>query len=87
MYKLTLKKHQYLEFEKLAIGAFSPLVGFMTETEFNSVVNDLRLPDGKIFPLPVLLDIDRTIYLKILKLSEILLSFDGREVGLGIREP
>merc|ERR1719326_1590739 len=39
-------------------GGFSPLTGFMTEAEYNSVVADARLPDGTIFGLPVVFDTD-----------------------------
>lgn len=38
-------------------GAFSPLEGFMTKRTYDSVVNDMHLPDGTIFPIPITLDI------------------------------
>ena len=58
MTELTLSRWQYLELEKLGIGAFYPLQGFMIEDEFRSVVRDMRLPNGSPFPLPVVLDVD-----------------------------
>lgn len=39
----------------LATGAFSPLEGFLDRDAAQSVVRDLRLPDGTLWPLPVLL--------------------------------
>jgi len=78
---LALTKNQYLEFEKIAIGAFHPLEGFMTEKEFTSVVNDMRLPNGQVFPLPVVLDIDEGDAERFSKCSEITLSFEGKTVG------
>jgi sulfate adenylyltransferase len=42
----------------LATGAFSPLEGFMNHDSARSVVQDLVLPDGTLWPLPVLLQVD-----------------------------
>jgi sulfate adenylyltransferase len=56
--ELALNVRQYLELEKLSIGAFAPLKGFMNEEEFVSVSGKMRLPDGAPFALPVVLDVD-----------------------------
>ena len=55
--KINLKLESYLELEKIGIGAFKPLNGFMTEKDFYSVVNRMRLSNGKLFPIPVILPI------------------------------
>jgi sulfate adenylyltransferase len=55
--ELVLNKRQYLELEKLTLGAFAPLNGFMGEADFESVVDTLRLTGGEVFPLPVVLDV------------------------------
>lgn len=54
---LALDARSSLELHKLAIGAYAPLTGFMTEEEFHSVVETMHLPDGRPFPLPVVLDV------------------------------
>jgi sulfate adenylyltransferase len=41
----------------LATGAYSPLVGFMGAKEHESVTEQLRLPDGTLWPIPVCLGI------------------------------
>jgi len=41
--------------EQIALGTFSPLTGFMTSEEVNSVLKEYRLPDGDVWPLPVVL--------------------------------
>jgi sulfate adenylyltransferase len=46
-----------LELEKLGLGAFVPLQGFMNEDEVRSVADDLRLPNGEVFTIRVVLDI------------------------------
>ena len=57
MSELELSYSQYLELEKLSLGAFAPLTGFMNEDDFRSTVEHMRLTDGSVFPLPVLLDV------------------------------
>ena len=57
--EIQLTAVQYLELEKLALGAFNPLTGFMNEDDYMSVINTMRLPNGAPFPLPVLKDISR----------------------------
>jgi len=81
MKTLDLNRTQYLEFEKLALGAFAPLHGFMGEAEFHSVVNRMRLPAGDVFPLPVVLDLGRD-FAALLETGVCLeLTFEGQAVG------
>lgn len=40
--------------EKIAIGAFSPLTGFMTGEQVKAVVDDMRLPSGEVWSMPIL---------------------------------
>ncbi len=37
----------------LASGAFSPLLGFMTRLDYDGVVEDMRLADGTLWPMPI----------------------------------
>ena len=50
---INLNHVQYLELEKIGLGAFDPLGGFMDEVQFTSVVDIMRLPDGGVFTVPV----------------------------------
>ena len=54
---LTLSGRQLCDLELLMNGAFSPLSGFMTNPEYESVIDRMRLQDGTIWPIPVCLDI------------------------------
>jgi sulfate adenylyltransferase len=38
-------------------GGFSPLKGFMSEEDYNGVVDNIRLADGTLWPIPINLDV------------------------------
>lgn len=59
MAELELDANQYLELEKLGLGAFAPLTGFMGEDDFMSTVERMCLASGEIFSIPIVLDISR----------------------------
>lgn len=79
--RIDIKQRQYLELENLALGAFSPLHGFMKEDEFTSVVQTMHLPDGQLFPLPVVLDLTPDQAKETAGADRIRLIFEGKEVG------
>ncbi len=78
---LAITRTQYLELENLALGALHPLDGFMNEDQFRGVVDHMRLPDGMVFTLPVVLDTTRDRAAGIAGLPSVRLWFDGVEVG------
>jgi len=45
------------DLELLATGDFSPLDGFMTQKDYNAVLNDMRISNGTLWPVPICLDI------------------------------
>lgn len=51
-----LSDRQACDVELLCNGAFSPLTGFMTQAEYDGTVNDMKLPSGVTFSLPVIMD-------------------------------
>ncbi|CAG0878769.1 unnamed protein product [Cyprideis torosa] len=53
----TLTQRQICDLELLLNGAFSPLEGFMNEADFNGVVENMRLSDGTLWPIPTTLDV------------------------------
>jgi sulfate adenylyltransferase len=54
--QLTLR--QICDLELLAVGAFSPVDRFMSEADYNSVSDEMRLANGTVFPIPVTLSVD-----------------------------
>ena len=78
---LPINRQQYLELHDIGIGAFAPLDGFMTEEEFGSVVETMRLPDGSVFPLPVVLDLNGQQARQARAADSLTLTFQGQDVG------
>jgi sulfate adenylyltransferase len=57
---LQLSERAVYDLELLATGGFSPLDRFMSRSDFERVVDEMRLASGQLFPIPVVLPVDRT---------------------------
>jgi len=55
---LQLTPRQLCDTELIMNGAFSPIDGFMDEATYKSVVENVELPNGTLFSLPVVFDTD-----------------------------
>jgi len=55
--QIVLSKRQLCDIELLLNGGFSPLDGFMNKADYENVVENMRLADGTLFPMPITLDI------------------------------
>lgn len=54
---LDLTPRQLCDLEMLLTGAFNPLKGFLGKADYESVCSKMRLVDGAIWPIPVVLDV------------------------------
>jgi sulfate adenylyltransferase len=55
---VTLSAKQACDLEMIAIGAFSPLTGFVGQADFESICRNMRLADGTVWPIPITLAVD-----------------------------
>jgi len=55
--RLQLTPRSVCDLELLATGAFSPLDRFMRRADYERVLDEMRLADGALFPLPVALPV------------------------------
>jgi len=56
---IKLDQRQLSDLELIAVGAFSPLEGFMAQADYLSVVRNMRLANGLPWTLPVTLAVER----------------------------
>ncbi|GAA0707549.1 bifunctional sulfate adenylyltransferase/adenylylsulfate kinase [Dyella marensis] len=82
---LDLNTRQLCDLELLLNGAFSPLEGFLTERDYLRVVNELRLADGTLWPIPVTLDVSEAFAATLAPGAEIVLR-DAQSVPLAVLE-
>jgi len=78
-HSIEINERQACDVFCLVHGAFSPLKGFMTETTYNSVVKELRLPEKQLFGLPVTLDVTQA---GVKEGEKVLLKWAGEDVAV-----
>ncbi len=52
---ITLNSREISDLEMIAVGAMSPLCGFMGQADYDNVVANMRLADNTPWPLPIVL--------------------------------
>jgi sulfate adenylyltransferase len=55
MPQIALNQRELADLEMIACGAMSPLEGFMAESDYRSVVDSMRLANGMVWAIPVVL--------------------------------
>ena len=68
-----LTDRQICDLELLLNGGFSPLDGFMGKADYNSVLKNMRLDNGALWPMPITLDITEEFASKIKDVEKITL--------------
>ena len=69
----TLTDRQICDLELLMNGGFAPLNGFMKQNDYNSVLEDMRLNDGSLWPIPITLDMSEEFTDKVISVDKITL--------------
>ena len=59
--RISVSYFDLQEIENIATGLFSPLTGFMCREDYESVVGEMRLVDGTVWSIPILLPIEKDV--------------------------
>src|SRR5215213_4434487 len=57
---VTLSEVGMAALEMIAIGAYSPLTGFLGQADYTRVVNEMRLADGTLWSIPITLPVSES---------------------------
>lgn len=80
---ITLTPRQLSDLFMIAQGGFSPLEGFMNRSDYHGVVQDMRLSNGIVWPLPVTLSVSLTTAQSLEEGKDVgLLASDGTLQGI-----
>ena len=78
----ALDADQIREVKNIARGAYSPLTGFLRQADFTRVVEEMRLVDGTVWSIPVVLDAPESFQSEANAGSDILLTdSDGTPIA------
>src|SRR6266540_675133 len=80
---ITLDERGAADVENIAVGAFSPLKGFMTSKDYLRVVREMRLENGLVWSVPITLAVSHQLAESIRVGAEVALRMpDGRNVAV-----
>lgn len=65
----------------IANNLFFPLNGFMSSSDYHSVVNNMTLSSGEVWTIPIGLDVNRETYLKAVESEKLFLSFNNKNIA------
>ncbi len=82
LFKVPLNAMGLSDLELIATGAFSPLNGFMTRDDYESVVGEMRLANGLVWSLPITLAVDDETAAQIKEGQEIALTEGDRVLAV-----
>lgn len=82
---LKLNERQLCDLELILNGGFSPLNGFMQKDDYLHVLQSMRLKNGTVWPMPIILDVDDAFAEK-LHLNQMILLQDAEGSPLAFME-
>ncbi len=77
---IVISKRVLCDLEMIAIGAFSPLKGFTDKKDYESIINNMRLANGLIWPIPITLQINEEDYQKVKNQKRIALKDESNKI-------
>lgn len=79
---LPIDRRTLSDLRLLAVGALSPLDGFMSQEEYASVVDEMRLPSGLVWSIPITLPVSDMTPRELAGADRVVLTFHGRPVAI-----
>ena len=86
MGSLTVDLEIMMDIEQICIGTFSPLTGFMNKEEIDSVLDNFTLPNGIIWTLPIIFQINSQDFANYKQGESILIKLSGIQEPFAILE-
>lgn len=81
--KITLDEREISDLEMIATGAYSPLEGFMTRSDYESVLSEKRLVSGLPWTIPITLAVSKEKAKRLKEGEEVaLIDNSGRDLAL-----
>lgn len=77
---LVVSKRVLCDIEMIAIGAFSPLCGFTGKGDHKTIVENMRLKNGLVWPIPITLQVKKEEYERVKNKKEIALKNELNEI-------
>ncbi len=80
---IKLDDRQMADLDLIAVGAFSPLEGFIGKADYDSVLQNMRLSSGLPFSIPITLAVEESEAAKLTEGEDVLLQdSSGKTVGV-----
>ncbi|UCG17548.1 MAG: sulfate adenylyltransferase [Phycisphaerales bacterium] len=80
--RIRLTQRQQCDLEMIAIGAMSPLEGFVGKADYHSICQKMCLSDGRLWPVPITCAVDASVAETISAGEQVVLT-DDRDRTLG----
>lgn len=74
--KLEIRRQTAHEIISISYGFLSPLKGFMNSSEVENVINEMRLENGILWPIPIILDVSKEEIKDIKVGDEVILNYN-----------
>lgn len=80
--KIEIRKDLVIDLRNIAMGVYSPLEGFLSRNDFQSVIKNNRLSNGIPWTIPIILDVNKDQAQKLKQGDKIILNYQKKNVGI-----